>query len=134
MTSASLLLVSRLAVCGPLALRYVARRLGIRTDWKKIALLAGTDRRGTSLLGLKCAAIALGLQARTLRTNYPGLRILPKPLIVHMRDEHYEVVQDCEVTGVVTGGFLRRRIRRIPFIKQWSGVALVLHRDCTIRE
>jgi ABC-type bacteriocin/lantibiotic exporter with double-glycine peptidase domain len=129
-TAISMLLTIRLALCGPLALRYIVRRAGIKSGWKEIALLADTDRHGTTLLGLKRAATALGLQAHLLRTSYVGLQILPAPLLVHMREGHYEVLQACNQTAVVTGGILRQRTSRNIFIKQWSGVALVLYRDC----
>lgn len=129
MIPVSLLVTTRFAVCGPLALQHVARCLGVRVGLKKIATLAGTDRNGTTLLGLKRAAVALGLEGQMLKTNYPGLVILPKPLIAHMRCGHYEVVQSCQESSVSMGVFLRRRRRQSAFTKEWSGVVLVLYRN-----
>jgi ATP-binding cassette subfamily B protein len=126
MNTDALRILAGLNFCGPLALRYVARRLGIRARFGEIARFAGTDRNGTTLAGLSRAASRLGLRPSMLRTNYAGLRTLPKPLIVHMREGHYEVLQQCGEHFVATGGLVRRRRNTCSFMREWSGVALVL--------
>jgi ABC-type bacteriocin/lantibiotic exporter with double-glycine peptidase domain len=126
MRSVLLLLRTRFAVCGPLALRHIARRMGVSARLHDIAVVAGTGRDGTSLLGLKRAAAALGLEGQMLRTNYAGLLVLPKPCIAHMRSGHYEVVQRCQENRLTLGGLLKRRKDAAVFLEEWSSAVLVL--------
>ena len=79
--------------CGPYSLLVICKMSGIKTDLKEISQLAGTTEKGTSLKGLVDAAYKLGLNAKGLRLTRQQLLTWKSPLIAHVRDNHFLVVE-----------------------------------------
>ncbi len=82
--------------CGPTCLAYLARRYGLRVSIAQLRLAGGTDRQGTSALGLVNAAKTIGLSARGFRAELSSVGEAPVPFIAHCRLPnqllHYVVV------------------------------------------
>ena len=115
-------------LCGPFSLSVVCQRLGVKADVRQIAQLAGTTAEGTSLKGLADAAHQFGLHAKGLRMSPRQLLDWKTPLILHIRDDHFLVVEN------VIGENLRLiEIDREPYlmamselVKVWKGYALTV--------
>jgi hypothetical protein len=86
--------------CGPAALAAVARHFGREVQEEEVARLAGTDARGTTMLGLREAAEKLGLAVQDRRARIEDLEALPKPAILFYSQGHFAVL-----TGVSEGRF-----------------------------
>jgi len=78
--------------CGPAALAAVCRHYGLAAEEGQLAQLAGTTRRGTSMLGLKRAAEARGLVAEARQVSPAELRALPRPSILFFHQGHFAVL------------------------------------------
>jgi parallel beta-helix repeat protein len=75
--SGDVIMATTIYTCGPAALATILKSIGIYTTEAEMAKIAGTDETGTSLLGLKHAANAKGINAygyeltvEQLQTNY----------------------------------------------------------------
>lgn len=80
-------------LCGPFSLSVICRMLGVNADLANIARLAGTTEKGTSFKGLANAADQLGLNAKGLRISPKQLLNWNTPLILHVSDDHFLVVE-----------------------------------------
>ncbi|GEM_PF-5689752 len=113
--------------CGARALSRACKMLGKEISYNQIIELAKPQKKGVSLLTLKHAAENLGLQVQLIRTNYLNLCLLPKPIIVHLRYNHYDVITKCNSRNVE---IMDRKIwKKTPlwlFNLEWSGAAMVL--------
>jgi ABC-type bacteriocin/lantibiotic exporter with double-glycine peptidase domain len=112
--------------CGYWALSRVLAGFGMEAPLNHSTFRTEFRAARVSVAGLQRAANAAGLETLPVRTNYPGLCVLPKPAIVHLRYGHFEIVQACDSNGVQLMG--RRWFRRRPrwlFEMEWSGVAVV---------
>lgn len=78
--------------CGPAALAAVSRHFGRPTGEEECAQLAGTNRRGTSMRGLRDAALKLGLAAEGRQVEIQDLARLPKPAILFFHQGHFAVL------------------------------------------
>jgi ABC-type bacteriocin/lantibiotic exporter with double-glycine peptidase domain len=112
--------------CGYRALSRVLAGFGIEAPVNQATFRTEFRAARVSVAGLQRAANAAGLDALPVRTNYPGLCVLPKPAIVHLRYGHFEIVQACDSTGVQLMGerWFRHRPRWL-FDLEWSGIAVV---------
>lgn len=118
--------------CGAAALATVALQHRVRAPLEELRDLAGTDQRGTNLLGLVRAAERIGLAARAVRGSYEALRDVPLPAIAHLRTAegqgHFAVVHRAGRRRVILAdpatGLLRER--REDFCARWTGYLLVL--------
>lgn len=70
--------------CGPTCLAYVCRRLGRPESVARLRQWAGTDRSGTSALGLIQAARRVGLRLEGVKGSAEEIDGLPVPLIAHV--------------------------------------------------
>ena len=113
--------------CGARALSTACNLLGKDVPFHQIDELAKPQSHGVSLLTLKRAAEGVGLRAYLLRTNYSGLCSLAKPVIVHLRWNHFDVVLKCDTRAVKLAG--RRWWGENPpwwFKIEWTGIVMVL--------
>lgn len=119
--------------CGAACLASVAAHYRLQLPVSRIRQYAGTDNRGTTVLGLLEAAEKLGFQARAAKGQADSLPKIPLPAVAHVvlkNGLHHFVVIDK-----VTGRHIRimdpaeGRTRKEPvstFIGHWTGVLILL--------
>ncbi len=81
--------------CGAACLATVARSHGLKIPITTIRQYAGTDRRGTNVLGMIEAAQQLGFVAKGVKGNAEALGQIPLPAIAHVVIgdlQHYVVI------------------------------------------
>jgi len=118
------------AHCGPAALFYACRLLGIETTEAELAKLSKADTKtGTTLLALKKAAEKKGLVTRALRmSNVSRLADMSPPLIAHFVDHHFVTIvsvshQTLEVYDPAVGNL---SLPIAEFGRRWDGYILAL--------
>lgn len=119
--------------CGAACLASVCSHYGLRLPISRIRALAGTDERGTSLMGLLEAAKKLGLDAKGVKGDRDSLFRIPKPAIAHVviegRLQHYVVIygvrrKHIRLMDPATGRHSRMKWQE--FLSLWKGVLLLL--------
>ncbi len=126
--------------CGAACLASIAAWYRLRIPVTKIRQYAGTDRRGTTVAGLIEAAACMGLLAKGVKAASGSLTQIPLPAIAHMKMEnglHHYVVICKAADGVVwfmdpAYGKIRKE-KTEAFVKQWTGVLLLLLPDTSFR-
>ena len=84
-------------MCGPAALEFVCKELGVNTDQKELARLAKTDREGTSMYGLVQAAKAKGLKASGVRLTFNQLKKVNGSVVVHIKNNHFSKMKFIKI-------------------------------------
>lgn len=115
--------------CGIVALQMLLRQKGIESPLEELRAQAGTSERGTTLLGLKSAATAHGLDAQALRVSGNDLAQVPLPAIAFVDGDHYVVVSDRRGDGgIVVLDPARGKLLYddASFGKRWGGEVLVV--------
>ncbi len=119
--------------CGAACLLSVARYYGLGLPISRIRQDAGTDQRGTSVLGLVEAATRLGFLARGVRGPVESLARVPLPAIAHVvvdrTLQHFVVVHaanDREVRIMDPRDGQLHRLSTRDFAERWSGVLVLL--------
>ncbi len=117
--------------CGAACLATVARMHGLRVSINMIRQHAGTDKHGTSVLGLVEAAQQLGFEARGVRGSTEALGQVPLPCIAHVVQDgllHYVTILRVTTGSVVVAdpatGIVRHPLTR--FKVMWTGVLVLL--------
>ncbi|HTE23881.1 peptidase domain-containing ABC transporter [Flavitalea sp.] len=119
--------------CGAACLCSVAAHYKLKLPVSRVRQLAGTDRRGTNVLGLVEAAEKIGMRARGARGNENSLVQIPLPAIAHlvMRDQlhHFVVIYKVNAGYVfymdpAEGKIVKRS--REKFGQEWSKVLVLL--------
>ncbi len=117
--------------CGAACLATVARRYGLRIPIAVIRQYAGTDRRGTNVLGLVEAAQKLGFEARGVRGRMEALTQIPLPCIAHVVQsglQHYVAILRVTSRHVIVAdpacGVIKHPLSRFRTI--WSGALVIL--------
>ncbi len=112
--------------CGAACLVMVLGAFGRAVPLEEMRTAAGVSRDGSNALSLLRAARLYGLEGHGYRASVDELQLLPGPVIVFWRNNHYVVVE-----GIRRGRFLlndpasgRRRITAAEFEQHYSGVAL----------
>lgn len=116
-------------LCGPNSLFIAAVLLDVKTNRDELARCAGITDSGTTLYGLKKAAIEKGLYAIGIQTTLEALRQYDAPIIAHVgNDDHFLVI----------AGFEGARVKIInppqepftlsseDFERIWTGKALIV--------
>ena len=116
------------AMCGPKALAYVCNSMGVRTDCKELAKLAGTSVNGTSMEGLAKAARLKGCEVAGLQVTFKGLKSQPKPLLA-LVSNHYLVIEKVGRKSVEFVDVSGKEVKRfsVPaqsLFEQWGGFVL----------
>jgi len=119
--------------CGAACLASVAAHYNLSMPVARIRQLAGTDKKGTNVLGLVEAAGKMGFLAKGVKGEWESLFKIPRPSIVHVIVKealhHYVVLyrttdRYIEVMDPADG--LMHRIPHMEFRRQWTGVLVLL--------
>jgi len=117
--------------CGAACLATVAHTHGLKIPLALIRQYAGTDTRGTNILGLVEAAQRLGFEARGVRGSVEALTQVPLPCIAHVVQAgllHFVTILRVTARAVTVAdpacGIVRHPIDRFKSI--WSGVLVLL--------
>ncbi len=123
--------------CGAACLATAARQHGRRLPLARVRDLVGTGAEGTTLLGLRRGADAIGFHARAVRAQpdlLDRLGSVPLPLICHWQGRHWVVLHGQRGRQLVIAdpAIGLRHLSRAEFLKGWSnGVVLLLQPDHT---
>jgi len=119
--------------CGAACLASVASHYKLDLAVARIRQLAGTDKKGTNVLGMVEAAQKLGFEAKGVKGPFESLFKIPKPAIAHLVVKeilhHYVVIYKVtdkfiEVMDPIDGQLSRRT--HDEFKKEWSGTLVLL--------
>ncbi len=118
--------------CGAAALATVVKQHGLDIGIGRVRELAGTDRVGTSLLGLVEASERLGLRAKAVRGPLEALPGIPVPAIAHVVTaqglSHFVVLHRVRKKDVLVADPGRGivTLSLAEFAKIWKGYLLLL--------
>lgn len=122
--------------CGAACLASVASHYKLEMPVARIRQIAGTDTKGTNVLGMVKAAEHLGFSAKGVKGNQDSLSKIPLPTIAHViveRDKmqlhHYVViykVTDKQLTYMDPGYGEMHTFTIEEFMQQWTGVLILL--------
>ncbi|MCO4293564.1 peptidase domain-containing ABC transporter [Solitalea sp. MAHUQ-68] len=119
--------------CGAACLASVAAHYKLQIPVARIRQLAGTDKKGTNVLGIIEAAEKLGFQAKGVKGPFESLNKIPKPAIAHVIVKevlhHYVVIYDVTTKHVVVMDPADGKIHHIlheEFKKQWTCILILL--------
>jgi len=119
--------------CGAACLASIAAHYELQLPVARIRQLAGTDKKGTNVLGMIEAAEKLGFQAKGVKGQFESLFKIPKPAIAHVVIK--EVLQHYVVIYNVTAKYVEvmdpgdgqvHRHTNEEFKKIWTGVLILL--------
>jgi ATP-binding cassette, subfamily C, bacteriocin exporter len=119
--------------CGASCLASVAAHYNVNIPVARIRQFAGTDKKGTNVLGLIEAANKLGFLARGVRGQWENLFEIPKPAIAHVIVNkvlmHYVVLTDAspkhiEIMDPCDGEI--HKLSHEDFKEQWTGVLVLI--------
>lgn len=119
--------------CGAACLASVAASYHLKLPLARIRQYAGTDKKGTNVLGLVEAAHKLGFEAKGVRADFESLFHIPKPAIAHVVVnkvlQHYVVLLDAGPKWVKVMDPADGKIhKKLPenFKDEWTGVLVLL--------
>ncbi|PUZ26782.1 bacteriocin-processing peptidase. Cysteine peptidase. MEROPS family C39 [Chitinophaga costaii] len=119
--------------CGAACLSSIAAYYHLQMPLARIRQYAGTDKKGTSLLGLLDAANRLGFKGKAIRGPYECLKEIPLPAVAHViinqTLHHYVVLYAVKVNGVQVMDPADGQMHTYTpeaFQKIWTGVLLLL--------
>lgn len=119
--------------CGAACLASVASSYKLDLAVARIRQMAGTDQKGTTVLGLVEAAEKLGFEAKGVKAPFDSLLKIPMPAIAHIivNDvlQHYVVIykvtdRSIEVMNPADG-LIHQRTHEA-FKKEWTGALVLL--------
>ncbi|HKS27702.1 MAG TPA: peptidase domain-containing ABC transporter [Pyrinomonadaceae bacterium] len=124
--------------CGAACLAAVALTHGLKIPVTTIRQYAGTDRRGTNVLGMIEAARNLGFEAKGVKGNMAALKSLPTPSIAHVviNDlRHFVVIHKVTEKQIIVADPARgiTRYSHEDFEALWTGVLILLTPGATFR-
>jgi ABC-type bacteriocin transporter len=119
--------------CGAACLASVSSHFNLQIPIARIRQYAGTDKKGTNVLGLIEAAEKLGFEAKGVRGELDSLFKIPKPAIAHIivkeQLHHYVVIYEVTKTYIKImdpgDGKIHKRTHE-EFLKEWTGVLVLL--------
>ena len=119
--------------CGAACLASVSSFYRVHMPISKIRQFAGTDRKGTNILGLIEAADKMGFTAKGVKADWDSLFKIPFPTIAHIVVKgiltHYVVLLKITRTVIKimdpADGAIHR-IRHEDFKSQWTGVLVLI--------
>lgn len=119
--------------CGAACLASVAAHYKLKLPIARIRQMAGTDKKGTNLLGMIKAAEKIGFSAKGVKGGVEALSKIPVPAIAHVVLKeilhHYIVIYKVSDTNIefmdpADGQFHKSSIDE--FAKIWTGVLMLL--------
>lgn len=114
--------------CGVICLQTVLSMKGIQADLPELRREAGASSAGASLLGLRQAAEAHGLQASTWRVNPNDLQRVQLPAIAFVDGNHFVVVVEVrsdEFITILDPAQGKLRFTAPAFWRHWRGETLL---------
>ena len=119
--------------CGAACLASIAAHYNLSMPVARIRQLAGTDKKGTNVLGLVEAAGKMGFLAKGVRGEWDSLFKIPKPAIAHVIVKevlhHYVVLvktTDKYIEIMDPGDGAIHKLEHEEFKKQWTGVLVLI--------
>lgn len=119
--------------CGAACIASVAANYNLKLPVSRIRQIAGTDKKGTNVLGLIKAAEQLGFTAKGVKGRVDALPKIPLPAIAHIIVKkvlaHYVViysVKNDNVEYMDPGDGQMHKIEIVEFEKMWTGVLVLL--------
>jgi ATP-binding cassette, subfamily C, bacteriocin exporter len=122
--------------CGAACLASVSAHYKLEIPIARIRQYAGTDKKGTNVLGLIEASEKLGYEAKGVRGDFDSLFKIPKPAIAHIivkkKLQHYVVIYEVtkayiKIMDPGTGKFHKKTHEE--FKEEWTGVLVLLLPD-----
>lgn len=119
--------------CGAACLASIAAHYQLQLPVSRIRQYAGTDKKGTNVLGLLEAAERLGFEAKGAKGPVESLQKIPLPAIAHLVIknglQHFVVIYKVSATHITImdpadGGLHKKSI--VEFQKEWTGVIVLL--------
>ncbi|CAL2106007.1 ATP-binding cassette, subfamily C, bacteriocin exporter [Tenacibaculum sp. 190524A02b] len=119
--------------CGAACLASIAAHYKLQIPIARIRQFAGTDKKGTNVLGLIEAATKLGFEAKGVKGALDSLFKIPKPAIAHVvingKLQHYVVIYEVtkEYIKVMDpgDGKIHKKTHEA-FLEEWTGVLVLL--------
>ncbi len=119
--------------CGATCLASIAAHYNLQLPIARIRQYAGTDKKGTNVLGLIEAAEKLGFEAKGVRGELDSLFKIPKPAIAHIivkeQLQHYVVIYEVTKQYIKVmdpgDGKIHKKTHE-DFSKEWTGVLVLL--------
>ena len=119
--------------CGAACLASISSYYNLQIPIARIRQYAGTDKKGTNILGLIEAAEKLGFEAKGVRGELDSLFKIPKPAIAHViikeQLQHYVVIYEVtkEYIKIMDpgDGKIHKKTHN-EFLKEWTGVLVLL--------
>ena len=120
--------------CGCACLATICRQYGLKYPISKIREVAGTDKFGTSALGIIQASEKLGFSAKGVKANKPEdiFGEIPLPAIAHVVIDktmlHYVVVHKISEKEIIVADPGKGIVKYNPsdFFNIWTGVLLIM--------
>lgn len=119
--------------CGAACLASISAHYKLKIPIARIRQIAGTDQKGTNLLGMVKAAEELGFMAKGVRAEKEALSEVPLPAVAHTiykkQFQHYIVVYKVTETHVtvmdpITGKVTKRTWE--DFQEEWTGIMMLI--------
>lgn len=120
--------------CGCACLATMCKTYGLKYPISKIREVAGTDKEGTSALGVITAAEKLGFVAKGVKANTPEdiFGEIPLPAIAHVVIDntmlHYVVIHKISEKEIIVADPAKGIVKYKPieFFNIWTGVLIIL--------
>ncbi len=119
--------------CGAACLASISAHYNLQLPIARIRQYAGTDKKGTNVLGLIEASEKLGFEAKGVRGELDSLFKIPKPAIAHIivkeQLQHYVVIYEVtkEYIKIMNPGDGKiHKKTHSAFLKEWTGVLVLL--------
>ncbi|MFC5282287.1 peptidase domain-containing ABC transporter [Pedobacter alpinus] len=122
--------------CGAACLASIASHYKLNLPVARIRQMAGTDKKGTNVLGMIEAAQKIGFDAKGVKGPFESLFKIPLPAIAHVIVK--EVLQHYVVIYKITKSFVEimdpgdgqiHKKSHEEFKKEWTGVLILLMPD-----
>lgn len=119
--------------CGAACLASIAAHHQLKMPIARIRQYAGTDQKGTNVLGMVEAAQKLGFEAKGVKGNADSLSKIPLPAIAHViikqQLHHYVVIdkvgkKEIQLMDPADGKVHRKTYEE--FAEEWTGVLILL--------
>lgn len=119
--------------CGEACLASIAAHYQLQLPIARIRQYAGTDKKGTNVLGLLEAAQKLGFDAKGVKGGLDSLSKIPKPAIAHVivnkQLHHYVVIykvtsNHITIMDPAVGKFQKKTLKS--FAEEWTGVLVIM--------
>ena len=128
--------------CGAACLATISKQYGLKIPISKIRETAGTDKQGTSALGLIKAAEKLGFSAKAVRVTKPEdiFSEFPVPCIAHVVIDgsllHYVVIHKVSEKEILVADPAKGMVKYVPeeFYKIWTGILIFMVPDAEFKK